>query len=681
MNHLAKEASPYLLQHKDNPVDWHPWGQAALELAAHENKPILMSIGYSACHWCHVMAHESFEDPATAEVMNRLFINIKLDREERPDLDKVYQTAHQLLTQRGGGWPLTVIMTPDEHLPFFAGTYFPKEAQHGMPAFTDLLMKLAQHYEAHQSELKQQGGALVNALESIQPQAPETGIRLSNAPINGIREQLATNFDKDWGGFGTAPKFPHPTNLERLLRHWRASAHSSEPDVDALFMTALTLSRMQNGGVFDQAGGGFYRYSVDQQWQIPHFEKMLYDNGPLLALTAQLWQASGDDAFRRVASATADWALREMRAPEGGFYASLDADSDCGEGRFYLWTPDELVSVLDADEYAAVEHLYGLREPANFEDRWHLTNRLSLDELGEPTGFTTSKLKSLLDSAQQKIRRARDQRELPGRDKKILTSWNALIIRGLAIASGALDRPELAAAAANTVDFIRQQMIVNHQLHACHINGQVSFNAYLDDYAFLLDAVLELLQYRWHDEHLKLAIWLANELLERFEDAENGGLFYTANTHEKLLYRPKSFSDDSMPSGNGVAALALNRLGQLLAEPQYLHAAERILRAGWASMQEFPHGHATLITALDEYLNPAEVIVIRGDEAEDWRHSIQQVYSPGRLCFAIPTNASLPEPLHAKVAHEQTVAYICRGPQCSEPVHSLQEIAKTIAGN
>ena len=681
MNHLAKEASPYLLQHKDNPVDWHPWGQAALELAAKENKPLLLSIGYSACHWCHVMAHESFEDPATAEVMNRLFINIKLDREERPDLDKIYQTAHQLLTQRGGGWPLTVIMTPGENLPFFAGTYFPKEAQHGMPAFTDLLMKLAQHYETHQDDLRQQGGALVNALESIQPQAPVTGTALSNAPINGIREQLAANFDKDWGGFGTAPKFPHPANLERLLRHWRASAHSSEPDVDALFMTALTLSRMQNGGVFDQAGGGFYRYSVDQQWQIPHFEKMLYDNGPLLALTAQLWQASGDDAFRRVAGATADWVLREMRAPEGGFYATLDADSDGGEGRFYLWTPDELAALLDPYEYTAVEHLYGLREPANFEDRWHLTNRLSLDELMEHAGFTKSKLQSLLDSAQQKMLQARDQRERPGRDQKILTSWNALMIRGLAIASGALDSPKLAAAAANTVDFIRQHLIVNNQLHACHINGKVSFNAYLDDYAFLLDALLELLQHRWDDEHLKLAIWLANELLERFEDTENGGLFYTANDHEKLLYRPKSFSDDSMPSGNGVAALALNRLGHLLVEPQYLHAAERILLAGWASMQEFPHGHATLITALDEHLNPAEVIVIRGDEAEDWCHSIQQVYSPGRLCFAIPATASLPKSLSAKAAHEQTVAYICRGSQCSDPVNSLQELAAAISGN
>jgi uncharacterized protein len=678
MNRLANETSPYLLQHKDNPVDWYPWGEEALSRAVAENKPILLSIGYSACHWCHVMAHESFADTPTAQVMNRLFINIKLDREERPDLDKIYQTSHQLLTQRGGGWPLTVFLTPDQQLPFFAGTYFPKESQHGMPAFTELLVQLANYYETHQQDLAQQGSALLNALQSIQPEAPVAGTVLNAAPLAAIREQLAANFDKDWGGFGTAPKFPHPANLERLLRHWRSTANSSEPDVDALFMTALTLTQMQNGGLFDQIGGGFFRYSVDQRWQIPHFEKMLYDNGPLLALTAQLWQASGDDAFRRVASATADWLLREMRSPEGAFYAALDADSAGAEGSFYLWTPDEIAALLDSYEYTAAEHLYGLRQAANFAGQWHLSNRLSLDELMEHAGYTRSKLKTLLDSAQQKLLAVRNQRTPPATDKKILTAWNALTVRGLAIAGGALDRHELITAAAAAIDFIRSHMVVGEQLKANYAAGKTGYNAYLDDYALLLDATIELLQHRWDIEHLNFAIWLADQLMEHFADNEDGGFFFTAHNHEQLLYRPKSFSDDSMPSGNGVAALVLNRLGHLLAEPRYLQAAEATLLAGWASMQEFPHGHATLITALDEYLAQPEIIIVSGIDAGEWCHAIRQVYAPGRLCFAITEAAGLPTALAAKTVGERTVAFICKGTNCSAPVEALEELATAL---
>ncbi|MDG1463335.1 MAG: thioredoxin domain-containing protein, partial [Gammaproteobacteria bacterium] len=539
-----------------------------------------------------------------------------------------------------------------------------------------------QHYSKHQNDLKQQSGALLNALHSIQPQAPLSGIELSETPITNIREQLAKNFDKDWGGFGSAPKFPHPSNLERLLRHWRKSANQSEPDVDALFMTALSISRMQNGGLYDQLGGGFYRYSVDQQWQIPHFEKMLYDNGPLLALTAQLWQASGDDAFRRAAAATADWVIRDMQSSEGGFYATLDADSEGEEGLFYLWTPDQLKGLLDTSEYTAAEHLYGLREAPNFEERWHLTNRMSLDDLMENSGYTKSKLQSLLDSAQQKMLDTRNNRIAPNRDEKILVAWNGLMIRGLAIASGALAKPELADAAALAVDFIRHNLLADEKLLACYANNQARFNAYLDDYAFLLDAIIELLQQRWDNDHLQFAIWLADQILERFEDKINGGFFFTANDHEKLLYRPKSFSDDSMPSGNAVAALALNRLGYLLGESRYIQAAERTLIAGWALMLEFPHGHAALITALDEHLSEHEIIIVRGngDEPADWCTSIRQLFTPERLSFAIPADAEqLPESLALKATSDTTIAYVCRGNTCSEPVTSLQDLATAIA--
>jgi uncharacterized protein len=684
MNRLNKESSPYLLQHKNNPVDWHAWGTEALQLAETANKPILLSIGYSACHWCHVMAHESFEDDETAEIMNSLFINIKLDREERPDLDKIYQSAHQLLTQRGGGWPLTIFLTPKDKLPFFAGTYFPKKPKNGMPSFTEVLNHLSQHYEKHQANLKQQGKDLLHALKNMQPQTSDRDIKLNDSPLAAIRAQLAENFDKDWGGFGNEPKFPHPSNLERLLRHWRKSANQSEPDIEALFMTALSISRMQNGGLFDQVGGGFYRYSVDQQWQIPHFEKMLYDNGPLLALTAQLWQASGDDSFRRVASATAEWAIREMQSPEGGFYAALDADSDGQEGLFYLWSPKQLKKLLNSEEYLAIEHLYGLREASNFEGRWHLTNRLSLDDLMERSGYTKSKLQALLDSAQQKMLHARSNRISPNCDTKILVAWNGLMIRGLAIASGALLEPELADNAARAVDFIRSNMKKDHQLFACYADGKARFTAYLDDYAFLLDSVIELLQQRWDSEHLLFAIWLADEILDKFEDKDNGGFFFTSKDHEELLYRPKSFSDDSMSSGNAIAALSLNRMGNLLGDSRYIDAAENTFIAGWETMLEFPHGHAALITALDEYLSGTEIIIVRGegDEPSEWCSTIRQLFSPERLSFAIPSNDEvLPEALALKKSLGTTTGYVCSNNICGEPLITLTDLVSSITNN
>ncbi|MCP4001025.1 MAG: thioredoxin domain-containing protein [Gammaproteobacteria bacterium] len=679
MNHLQNETSPYLLQHADNPVDWYPWGEEALAKAKAENKPVLLSVGYSACHWCHVMAHESFEDEATAKIMNQLFINIKVDREERPDIDKIYQTAHQLITKRNGGWPLTVFMTP-EQLPFMAGTYFPKTEMHGMPPFTDLLMQIAQYFETNQSALDKQGAAVVSALASLEPATPDKGTQLNRAPLEGLRQQLESTFDRDWGGFGEAPKFPHPTSIEYLLRHWRSTAHAEEPDIEALFMSALTVTRMIDGGIYDQLGGGFFRYSVDREWSIPHFEKMLYDNGPLLALLAQLWMASGDDAYRVAANKTADWVLRDMQSPEGAFWSTLDADSEGEEGKFYVWDPDEVSDLLSANEYKALATRFGLEQVANFEGQWHLQVRDSLEHTTEATGELTSTTHALIDSAQTKLLAARNKRIWPGRDEKILTAWNALMIRGLAMAGRSLNREDLITAAANTVDFIQQEMVINGQLLASYKDGQARFDAYLDDYAFLLDAILELLQARWNSQHLKLATTLAEQLLNNFADKENGGFYFTSIHHEKLIHRTRSFSDDSLPSGNAIAAFALSRLGHLLGEPRYLQASEDTLRAGFTAMQEFPHGHAALITALDEHLEAPEVIIIRGSlkAAEEWSRSISALYTPRRLVFTIPTDAELPESLASKPATSGTVAYLCRGTTCSAPIETLQELANTI---
>ena len=680
MNRLRTETSPYLLQHADNPVEWYPWGDDALAKARSENKPILLSIGYSACHWCHVMAHESFEDAATAEVMNRLYINIKVDREERPDIDKIYQTAHQLITRRGGGWPLTVFLTPDTQLPFFAGTYFPKEARYGMPAFTDLLVQVAQHFETHQDDVARQGQAIVHALDSLEAGAAGNAERPTRAPLDGLREQLGSNFDPDWGGFGDAPKFPHPTSLEYLLRHWRASAHSEEPDVQALYMTALTLTRMVEGGVYDQLGGGFFRYAVDRAWAIPHFEKMLYDNGPLLGLLAQLWQASGDDAFRQAATETADWVLRDMRSPEGGFWSTLDADSEGEEGRFYVWRPEEAEALLDADEYAAVATRFGLRLAANFEERWHLQVRDSIENTAAATGQINSKTVALIDSGRQKLLTARNQRVWPGRDEKILTAWNAVMIRGLATAGRALGRDDLIDAAVDAVQFIRETLWQDGTLLACYKDEQARFRAYLDDHAFLIDALLELLQARWDSAHLAFAVQLADTLLDDFSDEERGGFYFTGKHHETLIHRSRTFGDDSLPNGNGIAALALGRLGHLLGNERYLQAAANTLRAGQPAMADFPHGHATLITALDEFLEPPEIIVIRGaDEALDWAAAVGAIYAPRRLVFAIPADADgLPGALQERTAGDSTVAYVCQGTQCSLPLQTQNELVAAI---
>ncbi len=369
---LADETSPYLLQHAGNPVDWHPWGPEALEQARAEDKPILLSIGYSACHWCHVMAHESFEDEATAAVMNASFVNIKVDREERPDLDRIYQTAHQMLTQRGGGWPLTMFLSPRDHRPFFGGTYFPVEPKYGMPAFRDVLQRVAAYYAQHGAEIASQGDALVQVFGELLPPPAEAGLELSRVPLGQARESLQRDFDGRFGGFGDAPKFPHPMNLEFLLRTWRATADGDHPDLQALYMATLTLTRMAEGGLYDQLGGGFCRYSVDPYWMIPHFEKMLYDNGQLLAVTAQAAVATGDPLFRRVTEETADWMLRDMAHPAGGYYSTLDADSEGHEGRFYVWTPDQVRELVTPGEYAVLSKRFGLDREANFEGLWHL---------------------------------------------------------------------------------------------------------------------------------------------------------------------------------------------------------------------------------------------------------------------------------------------------------------------
>jgi uncharacterized protein YyaL (SSP411 family) len=676
-NRLGQETSPYLLQHAANPVDWYPWGEEALQLARRENKPILLSIGYSACHWCHVMAHESFEDEATAAVMNELFVNIKVDREERPDLDRIYQLAHQMLIQRGGGWPLTMFLEPTDHRPFFGGTYFPKEARYGMPSFTDLIRRVAEFYRTRAADIGSQGEALQRAFNEMLPEPAPADAPLTLQPLASAREMLAGEFDAESGGFGGAPKFPHPTNISFLLRTWRASAASESPDLHSLYMATLTLTRMAEGGIYDQIGGGFARYSVDQYWMIPHFEKMLYDNGQLLNVYAQAAAATGDELFRRVTAETAAWMIRDLQSPAGGFWSTLDADSEGHEGRFYVWTPEQIQNLVPAAAYQVLARRFGLDRAANFEGAWHLHAYRPLEEIAAELGISVEVATAQLDAARSSLLAERNTRIWPGRDEKILTSWNGLAISGMSVAARALQRPEFADSAVRAVDFIRSHLWRDGRLLAVHAAGRARFMGYLDDYAFLLDGLLEMLQTRWRNTDLRFAIDLAEVLLSHFEDRDTGGFFFTASDHEALIHRSKTFADEAVPAGNGVAAQALARLGWLIGDTRYLDSAARTLRAAAAVLQRYPHAHATLLAALDEQVEPPQVLIIRGpaQEVASWRDALAHLYSPKRLVFAIGDDVrDLPPALADKQPMDVTCAYICKGMTCSAPVRSLDAL-------
>ncbi len=686
-NRLANETSPYLLQHADNPVDWHPWDAEALGLARREGKPILLSIGYSACHWCHVMAHECFENAEIAAQMNAQFVNIKVDREERPDLDRIYQLAHQMITQRNGGWPLTMFLSPEDQTPFFGGTYFPPTPRHGLPGFPELLDRVTGYWRDHSNEIREHAGAMQEALAQVW-QAPAgselEAVTLDRELLVTARHELAGTFDKEHGGFGAAPKFPHPPSLVRLFRHWRSTALGDKPDLEALYMATSTLQQMAEGGIYDQLGGGFCRYSVDRHWMIPHFEKMLYDNAQLLPLYAQAWSVTNEALFRRIAGETAGWVMREMQAPEGGYWSSLDADSEGEEGRFYAWSREEIQRLLEPGEFAAVHAVFGLDRGPNFEGRWHLHTFMSPDQFAAGSGLEGAEVQARLASARSKLLMARELRVRPGRDEKVLAAWNGLMIRGMAIAARILGDAKLAASADRAIAFARRELLVDGRLRAAWKDGRARFAAYLDDYAFMLDGALEMLQLRWNPDDLAFATTLGDALLAHFEDPVGGGFLFTADDHEKLIERPRPLADDAMPAGNGVAALALNRLGCLLGEPRYLEAAERAVRSALPVVRRAPFAHCALLDALEEQLDPPEIVIVRGTakRAGEWARTARLVYAPRRLVFEIPADAAdLPPALAEKVAPESgAMAWICRGTTCLPPVDSLSGLTTALKG-
>ncbi len=679
-NRLAQETSPYLQQHAQNPVDWHPWGDEALQLARSTGKPILLSVGYSACHWCHVMAHESFENHETAAVMNRLFVNIKVDREERPDLDQIYQTAHQMLTQSTGGWPLTIFLAPDG-TPFFSGTYFPKTSRYGLPGFPELLERVAAIWKERRAEVNEQGEQVRLAFSRMQLGAGAATGRPAHAsnfdaqPILESLSNLRENFDADAGGWAQlperAPKFPHPTDIELCLRRY---AHDG--DGHALEMADITLEKMAQGGIYDQLGGGFSRYSTDATWTIPHFEKMLYDNGPLLSLLADAHCATAKPIYARVAAETAGWVMREMQSPEGGYYSSLDADSEGVEGRFYVWDREEVRSLLTPEEYEAFAGRYGLDHEPNFEEKhWHLVLAREPDGTGND---------SLIESARAKVFAVREQRIRPGRDEKILVSWNALMVRGMARAARVFGNREWADSAQRSLEFIRSTMWKDGRLFATYKDGRAHLNAYLDDYAFLIDALIECLQTRFDVELLDFAEEVAEAMLEQFEDSDAGGFFFTGRDHERLIHRPKPGQDNATPSGNGVAAFALQRLSALTGEERFRSAAERTLERFYPTMRQHPAGFGSLMIALEESLGPPTTVILRGEPGalEGWTQSLAREYWPATMVLAIPASvgglpALLDKPAGDPESGGAVNAWVCQGVTCLLPISDLETLRNT----
>jgi uncharacterized protein len=667
-NHLANESSPYLLQHKDNPVDWRPWGPEALERSKREEKPIFLSIGYSACHWCHVMEHESFENERIAAIINERFVPVKVDREERPDLDQIYMNATQMMTGRGG-WPMSVFLTP-ELKPFYAGTYFPPTERGGMPGFDQVLAAVSDAWNKRREQVEEMAGQLSEELNRAGQAAGGRG-QLSTDLVENAVNQLARAFDRQWGGFGQAPKFPHAMDLQLLLRFWNRTGHPH-----SLEMVRTTLDRMAAGGIYDHLGGGFARYSVDARWLVPHFEKMLYDNALLSAAYVEAYQATGDENYARIARETIDYVLRDMTGPLGGFYSTEDADSEGEEGKFYVWTPDEIEAVLGEDAGAAFGRVYDVTDAGNFEGRNILNLPKTLQQSAKILGRDEKELSAELASSRQQLFEVREQRVHPGKDDKIIVSWNGLMIDALSRAAAALDEPRYAEAATKAAEFIRRnlQRADGRLLHTWR-HGKAKLDAYLDDYAALANALISLYEATFEGHHLVEAARLLDIVLEHFADRSGGGFFYTADDHEQLIARNKDLTDASVPSASGLAATALIRFGKLTGDRKYLDAADGALQAAAGMMQQAPTAMGQMLLALDYYIGPTYEMVLAGDPASSVTQGalreLRRRYLPNKvLAAALGSNrppAILEELLSGRTAGSEPTLYVCEGFTCQEP--------------
>jgi uncharacterized protein len=686
-NRLIHEKSPYLLQHAFNPVDWFPWGDEAFEVAKEQDKPIFLSIGYSTCHWCHVMAHESFEDATAAKLMNETFVSIKVDREERPDIDHVYMTVCQMMTG-GGGWPLNVIMTPEKR-PFFAGTYFPKESQHGRIGMVDLTRRIHELWHLNRQEIFQSADKIMTALRQIPDESP--GDSIGEETLETAFQQLSQRYDERNGGFSAAPKFPTPHNMSFLLRYWNRSGNPR-----ALQMVEKTLQAMRLGGIYDHLGHGFHRYSTDNEWVVPHFEKMLYDQALLALAYIEAFQATSNPDYEATAREIFNYVLREMTHTQGGFFSAQDADSEGEEGKFYLWGLEEVGQVLDRQENDLVRSAFRLNSEGNFREEasgtklgtniLYLTQPLS--EVAHRLGLPEERLKDSMEQARLKLFNARAKRVPPGKDDKILTDWNGLMISAFARGSQVFNDQLYAQTARRAADFLLETMHSSEGklLHRFR-DGQAGLPAHVDDYAFFINGLLDLYETIFDTYYLKSAIDLNQEFMERFWDDQVGGFYFTAVDGEKLIVRKKEIYDGATPSGNSIAALNLIRLARITANPKLEAMAQRLVTVFSGNVRQFPSAYTQLLSAVDFLIGPSYEVVISGHiEAEDTAlmlRTLRDQFIPNKVVVFRhegETNSEIyraaPYTRNQQAIDNKATAYVCVNYECSLPTTSPKEMLK-----
>jgi uncharacterized protein len=676
-NKLIDETSPYLLQHAHNPVDWYPWGPEALERARTEDKPILLSIGYSACHWCHVMEHESFENEEIAQLMNSNYVCIKVDREERPDLDSIYMNAVQMMTGHGG-WPMTMFLTPDLK-PFYGGTYYPPTDSRGMPGFPKVLTAIADSYKNRREEISSTADAITAELKKSDRFIASNEM-LTTEVLNQAYSALAGNFDQKNGGFGGAPKFPPSMTLMFLLRH-----HKRTNSPQALNMVETTLQKMAGGGMYDQLGGAFARYSVDAGWLVPHFEKMLYDNALLTRIYLYAYQQTKNPLYRRVAEETLEYVIRDMTDPSGGFYSSEDADSEGEEGKFYVWTRAEVLAVLGDQDGSAFCEFFDVTEEGNFEHGKSILNTpRSLEKFAAEEGKSVEELTRTINACKRKLFYAREQRVRPGRDDKTLAAWNGLMLTAFAEAANILGRDDYREVAVRNAEFITTQLTRDGRLLRTYKAGQAKLNGYLEDYAYVIEGLLAVYEATFELKFFTQARELADTMIAKFWDEQDGGFYFTSSDHEELITRTKDYFDNATPSGNSVAATALLKLGLLTQEQEYSHHSATILRALRPAMSRYPSAFGYMLSALDFYLSePKEIAIVGKLDSHEVRSFTEEVYSrylPNKVVAACePADEQAASQIKLLVGRSaiegKATAYVCRNYTCLEPATMVEELA------
>jgi len=679
-NRLINEKSPYLLQHAYNPVNWYSWGEEAFDKAKREDKPIFLSIGYSTCHWCHVMAYESFEDAEVAAILNDNYISIKVDREERPDIDSIYIKVCQMMTGHGG-WPLTIMMTPDK-IPFYAGTYFPKESKHGIPGIMEALRQLSKKYKEDPDHIHEITKSVTAALQKTETTKSEE--RLTKETVDKAFRQLVNNFEPSYGGFGAAPKFPQPQNLFFLMKYYHFTGNTA-----ALKMVETTLQSMAEGGVWDHIGYGFARYSTDEKWLVPHFEKMLYDNALLLMIYAECFQITGNPYYKQISEQIITFIEREMTSTEGAFYSAIDADSEGIEGKYYVWSYEEIFDILGEEIGELYTEIYGISPYGNFEGK-NIPNLInsSLEIAAKEYDMSTELLKLELEKARQKLLAAREEREYPHVDDKILTAWNGLMIAALAKAGNAFQK-KYTQTAEKAIAFIETNLVQNGRLQARYRDGEAKYPAYLDDYAFLLWSYIELYEATFSTGYLVKAKKLANQLVELFWDENNGGFYFTGKDSEALLSQDKEIFDGALPSGNGVVAVMFTRLAYLSGDDSYLDKSDEMFYTFYEDINQYPAASTFFMQALLLTENPTKEVVILGDKDDANRQSLlgklNKFYLPNVSILAAEDperfiNAASFASEYSRLEGKTTV-YVCENFSCQQPTTDMEKAFQMIIEN